>query len=114
MLNKEKSFELALVYHDGFDNLYSSIDSMYRSNGADNVTGIADAELDSLFDELATKNKTEDWAKQILKINEKVADLSPALYLCSLQKDVYSRGLSNVLMATDNPFLSVEDWKFKN
>ena len=114
MLNKEKSFELALVYHDGFDNLYSSIDAMYRSNGADNVTGIADAELDSLFDELATKNKTEDWAKQILKINEKVADLSPALYLCSLQKDVYSRGLSNVLMATDNPFLSVEDWKFKN
>jgi len=114
MVYKEKSYELALVYHDGFDNFYSSIDTLYRTGSEANVTGIADRELDSLFDELATQNKTEDVAKQILKINEKVSDLCPALYLCTLQKDVYSRGLSNVLIASDNPFLSVEDWEFKN
>ena len=36
--------------------------------------------------------------------------LAPAMYLCNIQKDVYSRGIRNVTIATDNPFLSVEDW----
>ena len=114
MVNKEKSFELALVYREGFDNVYSSMGAYYRSGSAENVTGIADKELDSLFDEWEKTNVTKDWIDLTLKINKRVSDLSPALYLCSLQKDVYSRGLSNILIATDNPFLSAEDWKFKD
>lgn len=114
MVNKEKSFELALVYHEGFDNVYSSMGAYYRSGSAENVTGIADKELDSLFDEWEKTNVTKDWIDLTLKINKRVSELSPALYLCSLQKDVYSRGLSNILIATDNPFLSAEDWKFKD
>ena len=114
MVNKEKSFELALVYREGFDNVYSSMGAYYRSGSAENVTGIADKELDSLFDEWEKTNVTKDWIDLALKINKRVSELSPALYLCSLQKDVYSRGLSNILIATDNPFLSAEDWKFKD
>ena len=114
MVNKEKSFELALVYREGFDNVYSSMGSYYRSGSAENVTGIADKTLDSLFDDWEKTNVTKDWIDLTLKINKRVSELSPALYLCSLQKDVYSRGLSNILIATDNPFLSAEDWKFKD
>lgn len=114
MVNKEKSFELALVYREGFDNVYSSMGAYYRSGSAENVTGIADKKLDSLFDEWEKTNVTKDWIDLTLKINKRVSELSPALYLCSLQKDVYSRGLSNILIATDNPFLSAEDWKFKD
>ena len=32
------------------------------------------------------------------------------MFLCTLQKDVYSRGIRDVAIATDNPFLSVEHW----
>ena len=46
----EKSYELALVYCDGFDNLYSSLDRWFSSKGADNISSIADAELDTLLD----------------------------------------------------------------
>lgn len=113
MVNKDKSYELALIYREGFDNLYSSMGAFYRSDSPENVTGIADKKLDALFDEWEKTNETVKWIDLTLKINEKVSELSPALYLCSLQKDVYSRGLSNILIATDNPFLSAEDWKFK-
>lgn len=113
MVYKEKSYELALVYHEGFDNVYSTLDTLYRSKSEANVTGIADSKLNAMFDDLAKQNKAEDMIPQILKINKKVSELCPALYLCSLQKDVYSHGLSNVVIATDNPFLSAEDWKFK-
>lgn len=113
MVNKEKSYELALMYHDGFDNVYSSLGNMYRSKGSENITGIADKSLDKLFDQWDKEVETSKWAKATLEINAKMCELSPSLFLCSLQKDVYSRGLSNVLIATDNPFLSIEEWKFK-
>ena len=113
MVYTEKSYELALMYCEGFDNLYSSIGDWYRSNGEQNVTGIADSKLNSLFDSWEKEVVTSKWVELTLQLNAKICDLSPALYLCSLEKDVYSRGLKNVVIATDNPFLSVEDWKFK-
>lgn len=114
MVYKEKSFELALMYCEGFDNLYSSLSTMYKTNGSDNVTGIADKKLDTLFDKLDGENTTQKWIGLVLDIDKRMSELSPSISLCTLQKDVYSRGLKNVLIATDNPFLSVEDWKFKN
>lgn len=113
MVYKEKSYELALQYCDGFDNVYSSIGSMYRSKGADNITGIADGKLNSLFDKWDSEVETKNWVDLTLQINKRVSELCPALYICTLQKDVYSRGLGNVTIASDNAFLSVEDWKFK-
>ena len=113
MVFKEKSDELALMYHEGFDNVYSTIGDMYRTNGVENITGISDKTLNNLLGQWEKEVETEKWVDLTLKLNQRVCELSPYLYLCSLQKDVYSRGLSNVLIATDNPFLSVEEWKFK-
>jgi hypothetical protein len=45
-----------------------------------------------------------------LQVNRRISELAPAMFLCTLQKDVYSRGLKGVAIATDNPFLSIEDW----
>lgn len=111
---KEKSYELALMYYDGFDNVYSSMGSMYRTKGADNITGVSDKTLNSLFDKWEKEVETEKWVDLTLQINKRVCELSPTLPLCSIQKEVYSRGLENVFIATDNPFLSAEEWKFHN
>jgi peptide/nickel transport system substrate-binding protein len=113
MVYTEKSYELALVYCDGFDNIYSSIGDWYCSKGTMNVTGLADSKLNALFDAWNKEVITARWVDLTLQINQRICELSPALYLCSLEKDVYSRGLENVAIATDNPFLSVENWKFK-
>jgi len=113
MVHTEKSFELALMYCEGFDNLYSSLGDWYRSNGSKNVTGIADSKLNSLFDAWEKEIVTANWIDLTLQIDKRICELSPALYLCSLEKDVYSRSLDNVAIATDNPFLSAENWKIK-
>jgi ABC-type transport system substrate-binding protein len=106
----EKNYDLALLYCDGFDNLYSGVDQWYRSNGISNVSGVNDKELDSLFDKWGTTVVTADWVAVTRQIHERIATLAPAVYLCTLEKDVYSRGLLNVTIASDNPFLSAEDW----
>ena len=113
IVHTEKSFELALMYCEGFDNLYSSLGDWYRSNGSKNVTGIADSKLNSLFDAWEKEIVTANWIDLTLQIDKRICELSPALYLCSLEKDVYSRSLDNVAIATDNPFLSAENWKIK-
>lgn len=114
MVFKEKSYELALMYYEGFDNIYSTIGSLYRSKSEENITGIANKELDSLFNDWEKEVVTSNWIDLTLQVNKKVCELSPTIALCSLQKDVYSRGLTNVYIATDNPFLSAEEWKFSN
>ena len=113
MVYKEKSFELAIIYRDGFDNMYSTMANLYGTNGVENVTGVSDAELDKLFAQAADSPKIEDWVPTILSIHAKMSDVCPSLFLFTLQKEVYSRGIGNVAMATDNPFLSAEDWVFQ-
>ncbi len=110
MVFTEKSYELALLYCDGFDNLYSSLDQWFYSKGKENISGIADGTLDKLLDQWGRAVVTEDWVKLTLKVNQRISELAPAIFLCTLQKDVYSRGLKGVAIATDNPFLSIEDW----
>lgn len=106
----EKNYDLALLYCDGFDNLYSDIDQWYRSNGMNNVSGVNDKELDTLFDLCGTTVVTADWVAVTRRIHQRISTLAPAVYLCTLEKDVYSRGLLDVSIASDNPFLSAEDW----
>jgi ABC-type transport system substrate-binding protein len=110
MVFSEKSYELALVYCDGFDNLYSSLGQWFRSDGQYNISGIRDGTLDGLFDRWDKAVVTADWVELTLRINERISELAPAIFLCKLQKDVYSRGLKHVAIVTDNPFLSIEDW----
>ncbi|MCX7028511.1 MAG: ABC transporter substrate-binding protein [Spirochaetes bacterium] len=106
----EKKYELALVYSEGFDNLYSSLGQWYRSDGELNISGIGDSRLDDLFDQWDKAVVMADWVDLTLRLNREIAELAPAMYLCTLQKDVYSRGIREVAIATDNPFLSVEYW----
>lgn len=110
----EKNFELALVYREGFDNIYSSLGDLYRSTSKANVTGISDKTLDNMFVDWEKEVSAPELITKTDALNQRISNLSPALYLCTLQKDVYSRGLTNVAIGSDNPFLSVEDWKFKN
>lgn len=106
----EKSYELALVYCDGFDNLYSSLDQWFRSDGRENISGVADANLDELLERWGKAVVTQEWVDLTLQVNQRISELAPAIFLCTLRKDVYCRGLKGVAIATDNPFLSIEDW----
>jgi peptide/nickel transport system substrate-binding protein len=106
----EKRYELALVYCDGFDNLYSSLGRWYRSDGELNISGIGNSRLDELFDEWEKAVVMADWVSLTLRLNKEISELAPAMYLCTLEKDVYSRGIRDVAIATDNPFLSAESW----
>jgi ABC-type transport system substrate-binding protein len=106
----EKRYDLALVYCDGFDNLYSSLGQWYRSDGEMNISGIDDSRLDDLFDRWDKAVVLADWVDLTLSLNRAICELAPAMFLCTLQKDVYSRGIRDVAIATDNPFLSVEHW----
>jgi ABC-type transport system substrate-binding protein len=106
----EKNYDLALLYCDGFDNLYSDLDKWYRSTGANNVSLVNDRELDTLFDLWGKTVVTADWVAVTRKIHQRISTLAPAVYLFTLEKDVYSRGLLDVTIASDNPFLSAEDW----
>jgi len=71
MVYTEKSYELALVYCDGFDNLYSSLGQWYRSDGVSNISGIGDRELDRLFDQWDKAVVTAEWVDLTLRINER-------------------------------------------
>jgi ABC-type transport system substrate-binding protein len=106
----EKNYDLALVYCDGFDNLYSDLRSWYRSDGSRNIFGIKDEKLDQMLD---TWDKTVDaagWVAITKDISDHIEKLAPAVYLCTLEKDVYSKGLKEIAIASDNPFLSAANW----
>ncbi len=110
---QERKYDLALVHCEGFDNLYSSIGDWYRSDGPLNISGIGDSRLDELFDDWDKAVVTSEWVKLTRNINQRVNELAPAVYLCKIEKDVFSRGVSDLVIATDNPFLSAEDWSLK-
>jgi ABC-type transport system substrate-binding protein len=106
----EKKYDLALVYAEGFDNLYSDMGKWHRSNGPLNVTGVADSSLDALFQTWDNTVVATDWIKVTRELQTKIGALQPSVPLVSLKKDVYSRAIKNIVIASDNPFLSVEAW----
>lgn len=106
----EKNYDLALVYADGFDNVYSETGKWYRTGGAKNISGVADKSLDALFDTWDNTVVAADWINVTRQIHTKIGELAPAVPLVSVKKDVYSRAINNVVIASDNPFLSVEEW----
>lgn len=106
----EKTYDLALIYADGFDNIYSDLGNWYRGKGEKNIYGVADPLLDELFDAWDATVVAADWINLTRKIHDRVGALAPAVPLISLQKDVYSRAIEKVVIGSDNPFLSVEEW----
>jgi ABC-type transport system substrate-binding protein len=105
-----RSFELALVYHEGYDNLYSGISSLYRSSSPENETGISDAQLDKLLASRDGAVEVTDWIRDTLAVHDRVSVLAPYVPLFCVEKDIFYRGLSGVLIASDNPFLTSEKW----
>jgi ABC-type transport system substrate-binding protein len=110
LVRVEKNFDLALQYCDGFDNLFSDLDKYYKSQGSLNVYGLSDPGLDALFDEWNATVVTDEWIALARALHDRITAAAPAIPLFSLQKDVYSRGIRNIRIASDNPFLSAEDW----
>jgi len=106
----EKNFEMALLYCEGFDNLYSDIDKYYRTGGSMNIHGLANPELDALFDKWNATSVAPDWIAITRQLHTMISQSAPAVPLFSLQKDVYSRAIQNIVIASDNPFLSAENW----
>ncbi len=110
LVYNEKSYDLALQYCEGFDNMYSDLNKYYTSNGSQNIYGIADPALDSLFETWNGTAVAEDWIDLTRQIHDRICGDSPAIPLFSIHKDVYSHGIRNIAIASDNPFLSVEFW----
>jgi peptide/nickel transport system substrate-binding protein len=106
----EKDYDLALVYSEGFDNLFSGLRDWYRSNGESNIYGIKDGGLDQMLDAWDSTVDAAGWVAITKAIDAKISSMAPAVYLCTLQKDIYSKGLKDVAIASDNPFLSAENW----
>jgi len=110
LVYNEKNYDLALQYCEGFDNLYSDLYKYYSTNGSENIYGIADPALDNLFNTWNATVVTEDWINVTREIHNRICEEAPAIPLFSIQKDVYSHGIRNIAIASDNPFLSVEFW----
>jgi len=109
----DKKYDIALVQAEGFDNFYSGLIDWYRSNGKLNIFGAEDSQLDKTLDIWSSTVSVTDWIKPTEAIHAEVAKLAPAVYLFTLPKDVFARGLESVSILSDNCFLSVEDWKLK-
>jgi hypothetical protein len=103
----EKSFELALIYCDGFDNLYSSLDQWFHSQGKDNISGIADAAWTRFW-----TNGARRWSPRTVELtlgSTEDCEL-PRPFSCAPCRRTCIPRLKGVAIATDNPFLSIEDW----
>jgi len=103
-------YDLALRYVDCYDSLYSGLADYYRSGEAKNIYGLADPELDALLDRWVAESDAQRWIQLTRSINERLLADPPAIPLFSIRKDVYSRGIRGIVIASDNPFLSVEAW----
>lgn len=112
MVKKEKSYELALMYYDGFSNTYNEIEDLYIKNGSKNYTGVSNKKLDELIKTWGNTTETGKWIDLTIEVDKAITDICPAIPLFTVQKEVYSKGLKGVVIASDNPFLSAEDWEF--
>lgn len=105
-----RTYDIALVYHEGFDNLFSSISDLYRSDSPLNETGISSAPLDKLLARRDTAVEATSWLSATLALHDLVSELSPYIPLFNVEKDLFYRGVQGVLIASDNPFLTAERW----
>lgn len=106
----EKDYDLALVYHEGYDNLFSGISSLYRSGSSENETGVSDPELDKLLASRDGAVEAMAWLRDTLALHDLVSSLAPYIPLFTLEKDMFYRGVRGVVIASDNPFLTAERW----
>lgn len=106
----ERSFDLALVYHEGYDNLFSGISSLYRSGSPENEAGVSDKDLDKLLASRDAAVEAGAWLRDTLALHDLASNLAPYIPLFTLEKDIFYRGLRGIVIASDNPFLTAERW----
>jgi ABC-type oligopeptide transport system substrate-binding subunit len=106
----DRNFDLALVYHDGYDNLFSGISTLYRSGSPENETGISDPALDKLLVSRDDAVEAGSWLRDTLALHDLASELAPYIPLFTLEKDIFYRGVQGVVIASDNPFLTAERW----
>jgi ABC-type transport system substrate-binding protein len=106
----ERDYDLAIVYHEGYDNLFSGISDLYRTNSPGNETGISDPRLDALLAERDTAIEVTSWIQNTLALHDLLSELVPYIPLFGIEKDLFYRNIRSVLIASDNPFLTAERW----
>jgi len=106
----ERSFDLALVYHEGYDNLFSGISSLYRSGSPENEAGVSDKDLDKLLASRDAAVEAGAWLRDTLALHDLASNLAPYIPLFTLEKDIFYRGVRGLVIASDNPFLTAERW----
>lgn len=110
LVELEGDYDLALRYCDCYDNLYSGLADYYGSTGNKNIYGLSDPRIDALLDRWNAASEAQAWIRLTRELNDALLAASPAIPLLSVKKDVYARGIYNITIASDNPFLSVEEW----
>lgn len=105
-----RDYRLALVYHEGYDNLFSGISELYRSGSPRNETGISYPPLDRLLEERDGAVEATSWLANTLALHDLVSELVPYIPLFTIEKDLFYRGVSGLLIASDNPYLTAERW----
>ncbi len=105
-----RDYDIALVYHEGYDNLFSGIFELYRSDSPKNETGISSPPLDLLLASRESAIEATAWLSDTLALHDLVSELAPYIPLFTVEKDIFYRGVKGILIASDNPFLTAERW----
>ncbi len=107
-----KTFQMALVYEDGFGRHYH-INPIYLSNNPKNVTGIKDSELDDLLVEWSNEIIMTKKVPIAKALHEKISEICPYTYLFTPpQRAYYSKRLRNVSIVDANSLLaSIHKWE---
>ena len=105
-----RDFDLALVYHEGFDNLFSGISEFYRSGSPQNETGISLPSLDKMLARRDAAVEVSAWLSDTLALHDLISGLVPYIPLFTIEKNLFYRGVQGILIASDNPYLSAERW----
>lgn len=105
-----RDYDIALVYHEGYDNLYSGISELYKSDSPQNETGVSSAPLDKILISRERAVEATTWLSDTLALHDLVSDLAPYIPLFTVEKNLFYRRVNGVLIASDNPFLTAERW----
>ena len=106
----ERNYDVALVFHEGYDNLFSGISELFRSDSPKNETGISSPRLDRLLASRDGAVEATAWLSDTLALHDLVSELCPYIPLFTIEKDIFYRRVKGVLIASDNPFLTAERW----
>jgi len=108
---KSMEYQIALFYDRDFDRHYNIL-PVYLSDGARNITGIKDQELDDLLHQWNSTIIMTEKVPIAFTIHQKISDICPYVYLFTPpQRTYHSSRLRSVTIANPNSLLaSVDKW----